>query len=41
MQPNRDQLEIFVDGLFRHASPQGFVSLRAFYEEDAAKRGAK
>lgn len=37
MQPDRDQIEIFVDGLFRHASPQGFVSLRAFYEDDAAK----
>jgi hypothetical protein len=37
MQPDRDQIEIFVDGLFRHASPKGFVSLRAFYEEDAAK----
>ena len=37
MQPDRDQIEMFVDGLFRHASPQGFVSLRAFYEEDSAK----
>jgi hypothetical protein len=37
MQPDRDQIELFVDGLFRHASPQGFVSLRAFYEEDSAK----
>src|SRR6516164_3920931 len=37
MQPERDQIEMFVDGLFRHASPKGFVSLRAFYEEDATK----
>jgi hypothetical protein len=37
MQPDRDQIEIFVDGLFRHASPKGFVSLRAFYEGDATK----
>ena len=37
MQPDRGQIEMFVDGLFRHASPKGFVSLRAFYEEDAAK----
>jgi hypothetical protein len=37
MQPDRDQIEMFVDGLFRHASLQGFVSLRAFYEEDASR----
>jgi hypothetical protein len=37
MQPDRDQIEVFVDGLFRHASPKGFVSLRAFYEGDSAK----
>jgi hypothetical protein len=37
MRPDRDQIEIFVDGLFRHASPKGFVSLRAFYEGDSAK----
>jgi hypothetical protein len=37
LAPDRDQIEIFVDGLFRHASPQGFVSLRSFFEEDAAK----
>jgi hypothetical protein len=37
MQPDRDQIEVFVDGLFRHASPKGFVSLRSFYEEDAPK----
>jgi hypothetical protein len=36
-KPDRDQIEMFVDGLFRHASTQGFVSLRAFYEDDAAK----
>jgi hypothetical protein len=34
MQPDRDQIEMFVDGLFRHAGSKGFVSLRAFYEED-------
>jgi RecA-family ATPase len=37
MQPDRDQIELFVDGLFRHAGPQGFVSMRAFFEDDAAK----
>jgi hypothetical protein len=37
MQPDRDQIEMFVDGLFRHAGSKGFVSLRAFYEEDSGK----
>src|SRR5271167_4023555 len=37
LAPDRDQIEVFVDGLFRHASPKGFVSLRAFYEDDASK----
>jgi hypothetical protein len=37
MQPDRDQIEMFVDGLFRYANPKGFVSLRAFYEGDSAK----
>jgi RecA-family ATPase len=37
LEPCREQLEIFVDALFRHASKEGFVSLRAFYEEDNAK----
>src|SRR5260370_6775119 len=37
LEPNRDQLEIFVDALFRHAGTEGFVSLRAFYEDDSAK----
>jgi hypothetical protein len=31
LEPNRDQLEIFVQAIFRHAK-EGFVSLRAFYE---------
>jgi hypothetical protein len=37
MEPSRDQIEIFVEGLFRHASPQGYVSLRAFYEDGSNK----
>jgi hypothetical protein len=37
LEPNRDQLEIFADALFRHADKRGFVSMRAFYEDDAAK----
>ena len=31
LEPNRDQIEIFVDAIFRHAQA-GFVSLRAFAE---------
>src|SRR5215831_278973 len=31
LEPDRDQIEIFVDALFRHAQT-GFVSLRAFVE---------
>jgi hypothetical protein len=37
LEPDRDQIEIFVNALFRHAAPQGFVSLRAFYEDGGAK----
>jgi hypothetical protein len=37
LEPDRNQLEIFVDALFRHAGNEGFVSLRAFYEDDASK----
>jgi hypothetical protein len=33
LEPDRDQLEIFINAIFRHAST-GFVSLRAFYEGD-------
>ena len=31
LEPDRDQIEIFVDAIFRHAKA-GFISLRAFYE---------
>jgi hypothetical protein len=33
LEPGRDQIEIFIDAIFRHAK-QGVVSLRAFYEGD-------
>ena len=36
-EPDRDQLEIFIEAMFRYASSSGFVSLRAFYEDDATK----
>ena len=30
LEPDRDQIEIFVDALFRHAGTGGYVSLRSF-----------
>src|SRR6201987_1826301 len=30
LEPNRDQIEIFADPMFRHAGVDGFVSLRSF-----------
>jgi hypothetical protein len=32
LEPNREQLEIFVEAMFRHCGSDGFVSLRAFPE---------
>src|SRR5262245_9522119 len=37
LEADRDQLEVFVNALFRHCGADGFVSLRSFYEEDDAK----
>jgi hypothetical protein len=37
LEPDRDQLEIFTEALFRHAGKEGFLSLRAFFEDDAGK----
>jgi hypothetical protein len=33
LEPDRGQIEIFVNALFRHAAPEGYVSLRAFYDD--------
>ena len=32
LEPDRDQLEIFVEALFRRAGDKGFVAVRSFYE---------
>ena len=32
LEPDRDQLEIFVDALFRRAGDKGFVAVRSFFE---------
>jgi hypothetical protein len=38
LEPDRDQLEMFADALLRHASSDdGYVSVRAFYEDDSGK----
>jgi hypothetical protein len=34
LEPDRAQLEVFIDAIFRHASPQGFVAVRSFYEDE-------
>jgi hypothetical protein len=34
LEPDRDQLEMFINALFRHAGSRGYVSLRAFYEDE-------
>ena len=30
LEPDRDQIEIFVDAVLRHAGDEGYVSLRSF-----------
>ena len=37
LEPDRDQIEIFTEALFRYAGKQGFVSVRAFHEDRGAK----
>jgi len=37
LEPDRDQLEIFINAIFRYAGKQGFISLRSFYENDASE----
>ena len=34
LEPDRDQIEIFADALLRHAGKDGYVSLRAFIDND-------
>ena len=37
LEPDRDQLEIFVEAIFRHAADQGFVAVRSFFDYDDSK----
>jgi hypothetical protein len=34
LEPDRDQIEIFAEGLFRHVGQNGYVSLRSFYQAE-------
>jgi hypothetical protein len=36
LEPDRDQLEIFVDALLRYAGHEGYVSLRSFLHNNEA-----
>ena len=37
LEPDRDQLEIFCEALLQHAGSDGYISVRAFYEDDTGK----
>jgi hypothetical protein len=37
LEPDRDQIEVFVEALFRHAGTEGFVSIRAFVDDGGNK----
>jgi hypothetical protein len=38
LRPDRDQIKIFVDALFRHAGEAGFVSIRAFPDNKVERK---
>jgi hypothetical protein len=38
LAPDREQLSLFVETLFRHASPLGIVSIRSFHEGNSSKK---
>ena len=37
LEPDRAQIEIFANTIFRHAGSQGFVAVRSFYEDEDLK----
>jgi RecA-family ATPase len=37
LEPDREQIATFVRGLFKHAAPGTYVSLRSFYDDDSDK----
>jgi hypothetical protein len=38
LEPDRNQIEIFAEAIFRHVGKDGFASLRAFYENDDTRK---
>jgi hypothetical protein len=41
LEPDRDQLEIFVDAILRYRGTEGFLSLRSFYDDGDPNKPAK
>jgi hypothetical protein len=40
LEPDRDQIEIFIDAIMRHRGSEGFLSLRSFYDDDPEQKKA-
>jgi hypothetical protein len=38
LEPDRNEIEIFVDAMFRHAGAEGYVSVRAFLDNNEVSR---
>ena len=38
LEPDRGQIEIFVDAMFRHAGSEGYASIRSFFADNAVSR---
>jgi hypothetical protein len=41
LEPDRDQIEIFVDAVFRRVGREGFVSLRTFKDNGSAEKAVR
>ena len=37
LEPDREQIEMFVEAIFRHAARQGFVAVRSFFEDNDSR----
>jgi hypothetical protein len=38
LEPDRDELEVYVDAVLRYRGTEGFISLRSFYDDEEAKQ---
>ena len=38
LEPDRDQIEQFVDALFRHCGKDGYVSIRSFFDDEISSK---